>query len=101
MAHLGQAGHGVLGGGGLADAAFSVDCNFSHNRISILIFNPAETSDRHLGFPMQTGCQPFFTALEDDDYPVKSGEMKQQRLSPAGVVAFTDGEFPHLCRIEI
>jgi hypothetical protein len=46
VAHLGQAGHGVLGGGGFADAAFSVDCNFSHDSILILIVNPAETSDR-------------------------------------------------------
>jgi hypothetical protein len=30
VAHLGQAGDGVLGGGGFADAAFAVDCNFSH-----------------------------------------------------------------------
>jgi hypothetical protein len=46
VTHLSQASHGVLGGGRFADAAFSVDCNFSHNRILILIFNPAETSNR-------------------------------------------------------
>jgi len=46
VTHFGQTGHGVLGGGGFADAAFSVDCNFSHDSVLILIVNPAETSDR-------------------------------------------------------
>ena len=30
-AHFGQPGHGVLRGGGLADAAFAVNCYFAHN----------------------------------------------------------------------
>jgi hypothetical protein len=29
LAEVGQAGHGVLGGGGLADAAFAVDCDLT------------------------------------------------------------------------
>ena len=37
LAHLGQPGHGVLGGGGLADAAFSVNCHFSHYHIGCSI----------------------------------------------------------------
>ena len=46
--------------GGLADAAFSVDCNFSHNRISVLILNPAETSDRHIGSQRKPDANYFW-----------------------------------------
>jgi hypothetical protein len=49
---------------------------------------------------LQAGCQPFFTTAESNDYPIKSGEMKQLSLWLDCGAVFAAGEIQHLRRIE-
>jgi hypothetical protein len=58
VAHLGQTGHGVFGGGGFADAAFSVDCNFSHNKFLVVEILSGGSSNRCQPL-LQPRCQPI------------------------------------------
>jgi hypothetical protein len=67
MAHLGEAGDGVLRGRGFPDSTFSVDCNFSHNQVGCFVSGPVVLGPCDM--TPQVRCHKFQNATSGQKHP--------------------------------